>query len=435
MRRHAKGVYIRQHARFPLCSIDSESLEVFYSIHFTGTSDSIWIDKSTASFNMDTKTQPINTAAWLRAENTPLEIGPAPYTLPGPNELLIKNHAIALNPVDRMVQAMSSKVMPWIKPSFILGHDVAGEVIAVGSGVTRFQPGDRVLGNAVGSDKRSNRSSEGAFQHYVILRSHLTAPIPDTLSYDRACVLPLCLSTAAASLFQKTTLNLTLPTSTPSTIPSAPAPSQDNSTLLVWGASTSVGANAIQLGVAAGYTVIATCSAANFPFVRRLGASHAFDYRSASAVADITALMRASRSAGAVAIGDGAVDACIDILAACPSGSRAIAAVSVPQPATLPPRGFAMVRFLCKLLAFFARTWVKGKVRGVKTHMVWGTDVMEGNVGRAIYEDFLPRALQDGRFVAAPEPLVAGKGLESIQEGLEMVWKGVSARKVVVLLE
>jgi NADPH:quinone reductase-like Zn-dependent oxidoreductase len=379
---------------------------------------------------MNTKTQPTNTAAWLRTENTPLGIGPAPYTLPGSNEILIRNQAIALNPVDRMVQAMGSKIMPWIKPSFVLGYDVAGEVIAIGSGVTQFRPGDRVLGLAVGSDKRSNRSSEGAFQHYVILRAHLASRIPDTLSYDRACVLPLGLATASACLFQKTTLNLALPITTPTAPGASP-----RGTLLVWGGSTSVGANAIQLAVAAGYTVITTCSPSNFLFVKRLGASHAFDYRSASAVADITTPMRASESAGAVAIGDGALDACIDILAVCTCGSRAIATVSVPQPATLPPRGFAMARFLFTLFGFFARSWVKGVVKRVKTHMIWGTDVMEGEVGRAVFQRFLPGALEDGRFVAAPESLIVGKGLEAVQEGMEIVWEGVSAKKVVVVLE
>jgi hypothetical protein len=56
-------------------------------------------------------------------------------------------------------------------------------------------------------------------------------------------------------------------------------------------------------------------------------------------------------------------------------------------------------------------------------------------VGRAVFQGFLPGALENGRFVAAPEPLIVGKGLEAIQEGMEMVWEGVSAKKVVVVLE
>jgi hypothetical protein len=51
-----------------------------------------------------------------------------------------------------------------------------------------------------------------------------------------------------------------------------------------------------------------------------------------------------------------------------------------------------------------------------------------------VYEDFLPYALTDGSFVAAPEPVVVGKGLEFVQAGLDLQKKGVSAKKVVISL-
>jgi len=59
---------------------------------------------------------------------------------------------------------------------------------------------------------------------------------------------------------------------------------------------------------------------------------------------------------------------------------------------------------------------------------------MDNEVSRVIYEDFLPRALAEGRYVAAPDPFVVGKGLDSIQAGFDVQMKGVSARKVVVSL-
>ena len=59
---------------------------------------------------------------------------------------------------------------------------------------------------------------------------------------------------------------------------------------------------------------------------------------------------------------------------------------------------------------------------------------MDNEVGTMIYVDFLPRALAEGRYVAAPEPQVIGKGLGSIQAGLDVQLKGVSAKKVVVSL-
>ncbi|WP_434619945.1 alcohol dehydrogenase catalytic domain-containing protein [Arthrobacter sp. A5] len=83
---------------------------------------------------------------------------------------------------------------------FILGEDVAGEVVEVGTSVTRFKVGDRVLGLAVGADKDYNSSAEGAFQAYTVLLAGLAAPVPTTMPYGNAAVILLGLSTAAWSL-------------------------------------------------------------------------------------------------------------------------------------------------------------------------------------------------------------------------------------------
>lgn len=58
----------------------------------------------------------------------------------------------------------------------------------------------------------------------------------------------------------------------------------------------------------------------------------------------------------------------------------------------------------------------------------------EPEVGKAIYQDFLPAALESGQFKAKPEPEVKGHGLESIQGGMDALKKGVSASKVVITL-
>jgi hypothetical protein len=70
----------------------------------------------------------------------------------------------------------------------------------------------------------------------------------------------------------------------------------------------------------------------------------------------------------------------------------------------------------------------------VKIKHIFGTSIKDNEVGKAIYEDFLPKALKAGTFVPAPEPLIAGKGLESVQGAVDLVNKGVSARKIVVAL-
>ena len=89
----------------------------------------------------------------------------------------------------------------------------------------------------------SNDPAQGAFQQYTVLLEQMAAPIPDSMPYESACVLPQAVSTASSGLFQKSHLGLQHPSANPT---------PTGQTLLVWGGSTSVGSNAIQLAVAAG---------------------------------------------------------------------------------------------------------------------------------------------------------------------------------------
>ena len=71
---------------------------------------------------------------------------------------------------------------------------------------------------------------------------------------------------------------------------------------------------------------------------------------------------------------------------------------------------------------------------GVESKFILGSSLADNELGAAVYADYLPKALAEGKFIAAPEPLVVGKGLESIQKALDVQMKGVSAKKVVVSL-
>jgi NADPH:quinone reductase-like Zn-dependent oxidoreductase len=86
----------------------------------------------------------LNKAAWLREANAPLEVDEAPMPTAGPNELVIANAAIAINPLDCHMQSSGVFVQHW--PA-VFGCDVAGTVHEVGSEVHgRFRVGDRVIG-------------------------------------------------------------------------------------------------------------------------------------------------------------------------------------------------------------------------------------------------------------------------------------------------
>ena len=371
---------------------------------------------------------PDNTALWLTSKRAPFTVDPAPYTAPHAGEIVVRVRAMAVNPMDRLTQTVGDLITPYLRYPFVLGSDVAGEVVEVGGGVTRFQVGDRVLGHAVGSDKARNRAAEGGFQTYVVLLAHMASPLPDALAFEDAAVLPLGLSTAACGLFQTDFLALNPPSA---------AARPTGETLLVWGGSTSVGCNAIQLAVAAGYEVITTASPRNFDYVKRLGATMAFDYRRKSVVADIVAALRGRRVAGAIAIGAGSAGPCIDILGAS-EGNRFVATATPPASFDDVPAGRGRIWKLAPVVARMAATGLslalRARAKGVRTQMIWGSSLLGNAVGPMIYETFLPAALAEGRFVAAPEAHVVGHGLKRIAEALERQRQGVSARKLVVTL-
>ncbi|KAF2793248.1 putative quinone oxidoreductase [Melanomma pulvis-pyrius CBS 109.77] len=362
---------------------------------------------------------PANNAAFLFDKHQPLKLQPSTYTPPGNNEVVIKNAAVAVNPYDWIIQEAPNLVVSWVKLPFILGTDVAGEIVQVGAGVTRFEVGDRVVAHAVGLAKRANRACEGGFQEYTVARTNMTSPIPHFMSHEAACVMPLGLSTAACGLFMKDYLALPSPT-TPRTV--------SGKTLLVWGGSTSVGCNAIQLATAAGYDVITTASPKNHQYLKRLGAVHVFDYRSATVTQDIIFVFNKENriGAGAISIGAGSFKLCIDIISAV-QGNKFIAQASMDLPAF--PKGILdFPGFMVGMVGHVVSGNVRLRLKGVSSKMINGVDLMANEVGKAVYEDFLPRALKERRFVPAPEPEVVGHGLEHVQRAMDSNKKGFPQR-------
>lgn len=369
---------------------------------------------------------PINTAAWIGAEHAQLTVGPSPYTAPGEDQIVVRNHALAINPLDWIIQVAGPVAYRWLTYPTVLGSDVAGEIVEVGEAVTRFRVGDRVLGHAVGTDKDSNHAAEGAFQEYTVVLDRLASPIPDTLSYEEACVLPLALSTAASGLFQKDFLALQHPSADPR---------PTGKTVLVWGGSTSVGSNAIQLAAAAGYEVITTASPRNFSYVTKLGAAQVFDYTSPTVVADLTAAFEGKTLAGAFAIGTTSAGPCADVVGGC-TGNKVIALTSSPVSFDVLADGRggrgATARLVFGLVSSNVALQLRTRPRGIHTKFVFGTSLKKNEVAAAIYRDFLPSALAEGRYIAAPEPHIVGVGLEHLQHALDVQRNGVSATKVVV---
>ena len=371
---------------------------------------------------------PQNSAAVLPAPYADLVVRDADYTAPAAGELVIRNRAVAVNPLDEIKQSTGDLMYKWLPHPAVLGEDVAGDVVEIGPGVTGFHVGDRVVAYAVGMEKGRNHTAEGGFQLYSVVEAQLTARIPDDLAFEDVVVLPLAISTAASALFQKDQLGLDHPTAGGH----HPAPRQS---VVVWGGSTSVGSNAIQLAVAAGYRVVTTASPHNHDRMRALGAEHVVDYRSPSAVSDLLTLLDDQTVAGIFAVGTGSAEPCLTIAIATGARRLCLASPSVSM-STLPRRRslLALSRFGLQMASRVAPLMVRSRLRGIRTRFVWGSSLMTNEVGPMLWNDFLPKALADKSYVTAPRAEVVGTGLQSIQPALDAVREGASATKFVVLL-
>ncbi|KAF5006471.1 hypothetical protein FDECE_7158 [Fusarium decemcellulare] len=340
-----------------------------------------------------------NTAAWVVSHKAhPFQIKPAPLGVPEENEILIRNRAIGINPIEHKIQNTDLHKETLSYPA-IFGEDVAGEVVSVGPGVTKFKPGDRVAGLAAGF--YTQKKEEMAYQAYMVLKTKLAVKIPEKYTFQQAAAFPLAVGTSAAALFNPDALNLQFPTH--------PARESTGKVVLVWGGASAVGCSAIQLAVSAGYEVLTTASPKNFDLVKRLGASHVFDYKSPTVVADLLKAAEGKESAG--------VFDCVGF----------DAAPLVQE--------FAHKVNGVKFISCTVPGWPEPPA-GVTLKHVFSLSILQTHVAKAIWDDYLPDAIEAGTFVPAPVPLDFGSGLESLQGAVDFLGeRGVSARKVVVSLD
>ncbi|KAF1830570.1 zinc-binding oxidoreductase CipB [Decorospora gaudefroyi] len=335
-----------------------------------------------------------NQAAWIPEAKGKLEVKEAPMPKAGKSEVVVKNHAAAVNPVDWKIQDEGIFLQRY--PN-VCGTDVAGEVYEVGEGVTHLKKGDRVLGHAL--SLATNDPKDGGFQLYTSCNALVVSKIPSNMSFPSASVLPLAISTAATCLFKKETLGLPLP---------SPTASSTGKSVLIWGGSSSVGATAIQLAVGAGVKVVSVAGKHNLEKLKDLGATAAFDYKDPNVAHDIVAALQGSDFAGV----------CDTI------GTPDAAAAWAPVYEKLGGRYGSV---LPQNDSF---------PKGIEGSSVFGPSVAfdDKYIGDVVWAKWVPEALEKGTLKAVPEPLVVGKGLEAVRKGYEEQKKGVSFRKVVIEL-
>jgi len=209
-------------------------------------------------------------AALCTAYGPPKVLRPGELPKPAPTgrQILIRVHAAAVTISDCIVRSGKVRPLLWLPMSIfvgfsrprnpVLGLDLAGEVEAVGSAVTRFKVGDPVMAFA--------GKHFGAYAEYACLpadgvrgpQDALVVPKPSNLTYVEAAVLPSRGGLAWHFLGQGQV--------------------QAGQRVLVFGASGAVGTFAVQLAKHLGAHVTGVCSTANLDFVKVLGAGAVIDY-------------------------------------------------------------------------------------------------------------------------------------------------------------
>ncbi|MBD0265305.1 MAG: NAD(P)-dependent alcohol dehydrogenase [Tolypothrix sp. Co-bin9] len=169
------------------------------------------------------------------------------------DQLLVKVHASSVNPVDwKIRQGMLQLITGYSFPK-ILGFDLSGEVVEVGSAVTRFKPGDLIYGCL-------SVALGGAYAEYAAVPERVAAIKPANMTFEEAASLPVAAGTSLQALRDLGNI-------------------QPLQSVLVNGASGGVGIFAVQLAKIFGAEVTAVCSSKNFDLVKSLGADRLIDYK------------------------------------------------------------------------------------------------------------------------------------------------------------
>jgi len=178
-----------------------------------------------------------------------MKIASGPLPVPGEGQILVKTEAVGVNRPD-VAQRQGTYPAPK-GASPILGLELAGEVAAIGPGVSGYTVGDKVCGLANG----------GAYAEYCLLPAGQALPFPKGYDAVKAAALPETFFTVWANLFQMAGLT-------------------EGESVLIHGGSSGIGTTAIQLAKAFGATVYATAGSADkCDACVKLGATRAINYK------------------------------------------------------------------------------------------------------------------------------------------------------------
>jgi len=190
-----------------------------------------------------------------------LKLEELPTPEPGPGQVLVRNHAVGVNPVDTYLRSNTDNRGP--KLPYTPGSDAAGVVEAVGAGVTGVKPGERVY---------SGGTLTGAYAELSLCDQAQVHPLPGPVTFPQGAAMNVPYATAYHALFNR-------------------GHGQAGETVLVHGASGGVGIGAVQLARARGLTVIGTAGTERGrQLVLEQGAHHVLDHTARDYLDELTDL-------------------------------------------------------------------------------------------------------------------------------------------------
>ncbi|KAJ3495037.1 hypothetical protein NLG97_g3684 [Lecanicillium saksenae] len=203
-----------------------------------------------------------------------------PIPVPSGQEVLIKNHAVGcteVNPHDRKIRDLGA-IVPLEFFPYITGNDVAGVVHAVGDEVTNVKVGDRVFTQAA-----STSHDTSGLQEYTITSAAFLGKIPESLTFEEAATLPVCVPSVVTAMFHSSGLGLPL-------FDNVAKFDYPSKTILILGGGSNCGKAAIQLARLVGFGKIVTVASKTpekAAKLKQLGATIVIDRHSTSLQGDI----------------------------------------------------------------------------------------------------------------------------------------------------
>lgn len=206
--------------------------------------------------------------------NTKLNFMTSSRPEPRDNEVLVKVFATSINPIDWKVR--EGHVQSFFKPTlpFVLGWDVAGEIVETGKKISNFQINDKIYAMMEIDPSRS-----GAYAEYIILKENEISHMPQSSTFEEAASVPLAGLTAWQALFEHGEL-------------------ERGQKVLIQAGAGGVGHFAIQIAKSIGAIVYSTASVGNHDFLKSLGADFVIDYKDEKSLESINELDLVLNSVG-----------------------------------------------------------------------------------------------------------------------------------------